>query len=394
VGRARVYLRPEGFYFLFVVLFVLGGAVLRNVNLLVALAGLMVATLLIHYQLIVRTLAGLDLERLIPPRICVGDALEVEITVSRHARCGTLFALQYLEQIRRIQPASNNPPAQASLFFSEIKQQTSVTQRYACSLTQRGVYRFSKAELQCRYPFGLLEGICPLELNDQLVVCPRMGTLNRSWHELINAEHAGQERSRHRRGLLEAEFYALREWRNGDSRRWIHWRTSAKLGKLSVRQFEERDSYDLALVCDLWCPEGRASHEAVQVEQVVSFAATVLAEHAKLGGARLTFILAGKEWKAWQANTSSLLAWELLEQLAVCEATTAPDLLATEQRLRETTDHSTRVIALSTRERPLPLEKQAKPTENWRQPLQQALWLNASRNELQRYLVAPEEATV
>jgi uncharacterized protein (DUF58 family) len=386
VGRARVYFRPEGFYFLFVVLFVLGGAVLRNVNLLVALAGLMVATLLIHYQLIVRQLAGLNIERVVPPRIGAGDPLEVEVTITRREMGGTVFALQYLEQIRRVQPITNGAPAQAKLFFPEIKAKSSVTQRYLCLLTQRGEYVFTRAELQCRYPFGLLEGVCPIQLNDRLIVCPRMGSLTRAWHELINAEHAGQERSRHRRGLLEAEFYALREWRNGDSRRWIHWRTSAKLGKLSVRQFEERDSCDMALVCDLWRPTAATAGDQQCVEEVIAFAATVLAEQAKQGGSRLTFILAGKVWQSWQASMSALFATELLEQLAVCEATETPDLESTEQRLRETTDSGTRVIVLSTRARSGHLRKLGKQDDGFRHPLEQALWLNASKQELQPYM--------
>src|SRR3954470_4680206 len=81
--RRRVYLRLEGWYFLFVIVFVIGGAVLRNVNVLVALAGLMAAALILHWQLVLRSLSGIDVFRTVPGRICAGDPLEVEVSV-RH----------------------------------------------------------------------------------------------------------------------------------------------------------------------------------------------------------------------------------------------------------------------------------------------------------------------
>src|SRR5687767_11927335 len=77
----RVYLRLEGWYYVFVIVFVIGGAVLRNVNVLVALAGLMAAALILHWQLVLRSLSGIDVIRTLPSRLCAGDPLEVEVTV-------------------------------------------------------------------------------------------------------------------------------------------------------------------------------------------------------------------------------------------------------------------------------------------------------------------------
>ena len=43
---------PEGWYYLFVVLFIIGGAVLGQVNLLVVLAGLTIGPLLFNWRLV------------------------------------------------------------------------------------------------------------------------------------------------------------------------------------------------------------------------------------------------------------------------------------------------------------------------------------------------------
>src|SRR3954468_16892724 len=113
---------------------------------------------------------------------------------------------------------------------------------------------------------------------DRVVVYPAIGRLGRRWNDLIQADDSGQQSTRHKRGWNEGDFYALREWRNGDSRRWIHWRTSAKLGKLAGRQFEQRRSCDVTLLLDLHQPVSPENFHLATVEAAISFAATAVVD--------------------------------------------------------------------------------------------------------------------
>src|SRR3954468_11624559 len=119
---------------------------------------------------------------------------------------------------------------------------------------------------------------------DRVVVYPAIGRLGRRWNDLIQADDSGQQSTRHKRGWNEGDFYALREWRNGDSRRWIHWRTSAKLGKLAVRQFEQRRSCDVVLVLDLYHPPNASNDQLAIAEAAISFAATAVVDLCRHGG--------------------------------------------------------------------------------------------------------------
>src|SRR3990172_3342833 len=89
-SRHITRLCPEGWYFLFVVLFVIGGAVLGQVNLLVALAGLMIGPLLFNWRLVQLMLRQFEVQRTVPPRVCAGDSLTVAVVgVNRRRRLGS-----------------------------------------------------------------------------------------------------------------------------------------------------------------------------------------------------------------------------------------------------------------------------------------------------------------
>nr|WP_236779023.1 DUF58 domain-containing protein [Agromyces seonyuensis] len=62
-------------------------------------------------------------------------------------------------------------------------------------------------------------------------------------------------------------FHSLREYQQGDDRRFIHWRSSAKTGRFMVQQFEETRRSRIAVVLDAE-PSGFAG--AVEFELAVS----------------------------------------------------------------------------------------------------------------------------
>src|SRR6476660_2266458 len=79
--RRRAWLTHEGWYYLAVLAFIIGGAVLRSVNLLVILAGTMIAPLLFNWRLVMASLMGLTVHRKLPEQILTGQPLTVEVTV-------------------------------------------------------------------------------------------------------------------------------------------------------------------------------------------------------------------------------------------------------------------------------------------------------------------------
>jgi len=392
--RRRVYLRPEGWYYLFVIVFVIGGAVLRNVNLLVALAGLMAAALILHWQLVLRSLSGIDIFRSLPARLCAGDTLEVEVSMIHRGRHGASWALEFSDRFERVDPPDNDPANEVKLLFPRVAAGQEVTRRYQCALSRRGVYRFGKATIASRYPLGLVEGSCYLDMPDRLVVFPRIGKLSRHWRDLIEAEQVGHQSTRHRRGLTEGDFYGLREWRNGDSQRWIHWRTTAKLGALAVRQFEQRRSCDVALVLDLFSPASPTEEQSERVEAVIAFAATAVADLCQHGGSELAIVVASRDVGHWSGSASQLFAQEMLEHLAVCRPFSVVRLIDAAEHLGDMYREGMKLLVLSTRSRGEaldPLDRKTRDGVKLRL-LEEAVWLDASAGDFETYLSLDQQA--
>jgi uncharacterized protein (DUF58 family) len=224
--------------------------------------------------------------------------------------------------------------------------------RASCRVTlpRRGQYRLGPLQVSTRFPLGLVRASTKHKHYDRLTVYPRLGRLSPDWVRLIDSGRLGTQQSYHRQGPVDGDYYGLREWRPGDSRRWIHWRTTAKLGALAVRQFEQHLDRDMAIVLDLWQPDDPGRDDQGRIEYAVSFAATLVHEIAQRGGSHVIVALAADNPGWWAGTASTGLARQTLEQLAVTHGCTDNDLanmLGT--ALGQTqTDHQ--VVVISTRE--------------------------------------------
>src|SRR4051794_12422099 len=84
--RRRAWLTREGWYYLAILTFIIGGAVLRSINLLVVLAGMLIAPLLFNWRLVMASLMGLAAGRRLPAQIVAGEPLTVEIEIENPRR--------------------------------------------------------------------------------------------------------------------------------------------------------------------------------------------------------------------------------------------------------------------------------------------------------------------
>jgi hypothetical protein len=77
--RRRVWLTREGWYYLALLAFVIGSAVIRSGNLLLILAGMMVGPLIFNWRLAIAGLTGLSVLRRVPSSIVAGEPIQMVV---------------------------------------------------------------------------------------------------------------------------------------------------------------------------------------------------------------------------------------------------------------------------------------------------------------------------
>jgi uncharacterized protein (DUF58 family) len=325
------------------------GAIMREINLLIILAGLMAGPLLMSWQLIRLTLRNLTITRQVPSGVFPGQAFVVEFTVHNRRRRLDSWAIVIEDRVTNVQPAQTagaavreragqvrpgtpdlprnaHDPVQRSALclVPYVAAGKSARASYRATLWQRGRYRFGPVRLSTKVPVGLLSGRVTYKLTTDLLVYPKIGRLRRPWSDMVKYDQLGSRSWRRQQGPVEGDFFGLRNWRPGDSRRWIHWRSSAKRQELVVRQFEQHRRQDLVVYLDLSL-DARLPHtrqaSAEQIEAAISFAATVVADHCRRGGGRLTLAVAGQTSRLLHGAASSALLNDALELLAEATAT-------------------------------------------------------------------------
>ena len=146
---------------------------------------------------------------------------------------------------------------------------------------RRGVLRFTGVSLARPDPLGLLRTFVTLPLPQTALILPKRypmpfialpGTMKYQEGGVALAASVGQS----------DEFVALRDYRNGDPYRHIHWRSWAKAGKPVVKEFEDEFFVRHALVLDTFTDHQHSEVFEEAVSVAASFACSIQTQESLL----------------------------------------------------------------------------------------------------------------
>lgn len=178
---------------------------------------------------------------------------------------------------------------------------------------RRGVTQVGPATSVRGDPLGLLRRVAASSRAYELIVHPRTVGLDPFGSGLLRDLEGLVSRDL---SVSDLAFHALREYAPGDDRRYVHWRTSARAGRLMVRQFQDTRRSTLCVVAD-----GRTDgyEDPEQFETALEVAAS-LALRACRDNLTATVVAAGP---AASGSVPHLLL-DALSRAALAEA--CPDL--------------------------------------------------------------------
>lgn len=210
----------------------------------------------------VAAVRGIEVTRRVASSSRAGDPVYVELRVHNAGR-GERRAVEGSDDFCGLTPflVERLPPGVAA------------TLRYEVVPIRRGIYPGGPVELASASPFGISLARRRFQLGSPMIVHPRWVPL-RSFPLLEAASTPNEPLHERRRRGAGLEFYGLRDYRSGDSLRHVHWPSTARGGRLLVREFEEQLASRLGIVID--AGERVGKEPATTFEDAVACAASLL----------------------------------------------------------------------------------------------------------------------
>ena len=257
-----------GWAFLAASLMICAGAVTNpEAVLLFFLFGAMMGVLHISAILARRMIRSADLRRDVPSRVWQNQTVHLGYYLSSRRRRGSILGLE----VREIAPAGIEA---APTYCVHLGPRAVFRAGGRFAAVRRGRIRMARVRVSTLFPFGLVAARKDFWQPAEVVIWPARGRLKRRllhWGAVETSRSApspatgGQD-----------EFFGLREYRAGDSPRWIHWRRSAMRATPVIREMARPLPEVLMVVVDTCRP---AEAGAALREKMLRFAGTLI-DHA------------------------------------------------------------------------------------------------------------------
>lgn len=212
-------------------------------NLLYLLLGWLLSFIVASGVLSELSMRGLSVERRPPPRVFAGQPFLMEVAIHNDKPKLASFSIE-------VEDLYGGRPIDKRCYFLKIPPQKTQRTSYRHTIFKRGLHRFEGYRIATKFPFGLFRKSRDVERASEILVYPAPVVVTRPpprAHVLgeVSAQTAG------RRG----DFFGLREHRTGDDRRDVHWRSTARSGRMMVREYEDEHTKSVTVLVDNALPD-------------------------------------------------------------------------------------------------------------------------------------------
>ncbi len=234
----------EGYFYIGGIILISLAALNTGNNLLFLILASLIAIILMSGILSSITLSGVAMRLQLPEHIFAGQPIRASVELQNEKLTLPSFSLR----VEAVTP-KNSPPAallETPIYFPYLPKRGRVHQTVPISFPARGVYRQDAFRIVTRFPFGFLQKAHRVDLRTEALVYPSVEP-TREFFEILPGLQGAMESLAKGRGQ---DLYALRDYVPTDSARHVHWKASARLGSLMVREFTREDETRILLVLD------------------------------------------------------------------------------------------------------------------------------------------------
>jgi len=267
-----------GLAYVAVTVFLAVGAINSQNNLLFWLFGVAIATLIVSGLFSGNALMRVRLNAQAIPDANAGESIRIRYSITNHSKFFPMFAAL----ISEMSPKRNGSDADlgefkpAGIIHLGPKQRTRSDGTF--SPIHRGHHTLENLKLSTRFPFGLLQKSLIFDSPRSFTVLPYQLKIK---PEIIRVVQGQGEEIRKRTQLSGAsnEYWGMREYTPGDSKRTIAWKQSARHQRLIVIEHAQ----PIATKLWIWIlvPRSESEDQSILFERSISFAASLLSQAVK-----------------------------------------------------------------------------------------------------------------
>lgn len=251
--RRRLRFTREGWVITFLALALGLISVNTGHNLFYLFLGLLLSAVTVSGVISERMLRGIEVSRRLPPEITARVPFAVVLEVrNRHAK-RFRYSLKVTDE-------GDFFPRRVIGYAPSLASGESRSFHYLLCVEKRGFHRFGRVHLSTTFPFGLFEKVRLVELATSFIAHPGL----RETSELRKLAW-GRDRAGRRKWRWGEEILGLRAALPWDDHRFIHWRTSARLGQLMVKEFAEEIEQPRLIFFDHRGEQDEKFEEAVEI---------------------------------------------------------------------------------------------------------------------------------
>jgi uncharacterized protein (DUF58 family) len=216
-------------------------------NLLYLLLGWLLSFIVASGILSERTLRGLRVERRPPPRVFASEPFLMEVVIRNGKPKRASYSIE-------VEDLVGKTPIDKRCYFLKIPDGRSQRTSYRHTFVRRGLYTLTGYRIATKFPFALFRKSRDVEAPLEVLVYPARVRVPKPPPRAATRGEATADRLG-RRG----EFFGLREHRAGDDRRDVHWKSSARTGRLLVREYEDELARRVVIAVDNALPDAARS---------------------------------------------------------------------------------------------------------------------------------------
>jgi uncharacterized protein (DUF58 family) len=240
--RIRERLTAAGLLFSLATALVGAGAFLTANNLLFLLMAVMLSALLVAGFLGKLSLAGLEVDLILPDHISARRTIKGKIRVRNQKKWMSSFSLEIV--------GSPEAGFTQAVYMPSVPRGGAAEDSIEVRFNRRGLFKSSSFRVSSRFPFGFTERRVDVVLGGEILVYPALESQPELEHLL---SQLSGEIEQHFRGRSH-DFYRIRPYEAGESARHVDWRATAHTGELQVREFAREQQHLIELFFDLDVP--------------------------------------------------------------------------------------------------------------------------------------------